>query len=215
HDGELRLADHASQDGRVEGGAEEGHDGNGQRERGPVADAVPDDEHVTGERAEHEEIALGEVDELGRLVDEDEAEGHQAVDAPDGQAVQHQLENRVHSLSYAPSDMGGPKWPPIPPTRSGRPGQAVAPLDIATGSSDARVTAAALPRPRRAPCGAGCSPRTGGRPDCSPPGATRAAAAGPPPAARPRPRSARRPACRSSGGWPPRRRTRRARILRH
>src|SRR5436853_564346 len=29
---------------------------------------------------------------------------------------------------------GAPRWPPIPPTRSGRPGQAVAPLDTPAGS---------------------------------------------------------------------------------
>src|SRR5882762_4018023 len=28
---------------------------------------------------------------------------------------------------------GAPRWPPIPPTRSGRPGEAVAPLDTPTG----------------------------------------------------------------------------------
>src|SRR5439155_14035717 len=154
-----------------EGGAEEGHDGHGQRERGPVADTIPDDEHVTGERAEHEEIALGEVDELGRLVDEDEAEGHQAVDAPDGQAVQHQLENRVHSLSYAPSDMGGPKWPHTPHTL-GAPRPSRGTPRYCDRLLGRRVTAAAWPAARRGPCGAGCSPRTGGRSDCSPPGAT-------------------------------------------
>ena len=40
--------------------------------------------------------------------------------------------------------MGGPEMAPIPPTRSGRPGQAVAPLDIPTGSYCARYDTAVL-----------------------------------------------------------------------
>ena len=80
----------------VQRGAEQRHDGHGEREGGPVADAVPHHEHVAGEGAEHHEVALGEVHQLRRLVDEDEAERDQAVDAADGEAVQHQLQDGVH-----------------------------------------------------------------------------------------------------------------------
>ena len=70
-------------------------DADREGERGPVADAVPDHEHVADEGAQHEQVALGEVDQLGGLVDEDEAEGDQAVDAAHGEAVQGELQDRV------------------------------------------------------------------------------------------------------------------------
>ncbi len=59
----------------VQRGAEERDDGDGQGQRHPVAEAEPDHEHVAGEGAQHEQVALGEVDQLGGLVDEDEARG--------------------------------------------------------------------------------------------------------------------------------------------
>jgi hypothetical protein len=40
---------------------------------------------------------LGEVDELGGLVDEDETKGDEAVDAADGQTVQPELQNDVQA----------------------------------------------------------------------------------------------------------------------
>ena len=80
-------------------------DQDGEREGYPVAEVVPDHEHVADEGAEHEEVALREVDELGGLVDEDEAEGDQAVDAPDGHPVQDQLQNDVQKR---------PPWRPGP-----------------------------------------------------------------------------------------------------
>ena len=96
HDhGELGLADDPPEDRRVEHGAEERRRAaTASAKRHPVAEAVPDHEHVAGERAQHQEVALGEVHQLGRLVDEDEAEGDQAVDAADGEAVQHELQER-------------------------------------------------------------------------------------------------------------------------
>ena len=104
HDhGELGLADDPPQHRRSRATApNSADDGDGERERHPVAEAVPDHEHVAGERAEHHEVALGEVHELGGLVDEDEAEGDQAVDAPDGEPVQDQLQDDVQG---APSPL--------------------------------------------------------------------------------------------------------------
>ena len=67
----------------------------GEDEGGPVPEAVPDHEHVAGERAEHQQVALGEIHQLGGLVDEDEAEGDQPVDAAHGQAIQYELQDSV------------------------------------------------------------------------------------------------------------------------
>src|SRR5437899_1343001 len=83
--------------GRQQHTGDRGDRGDGSEERQPVADAVPDHEHVARERAQHEEVALGEVHELGRLVDEDEAESDQAVDAAHGQAIQDELQDGVQA----------------------------------------------------------------------------------------------------------------------
>src|SRR5206468_8341886 len=78
----------------------------------PVTDAVPDDEHVAGERAQHQEVALSEIHELGRLVDEDEAQSHQTIDAADRQTIQRQLQDNLQN------------GPPIRASLPGRPGAA-------------------------------------------------------------------------------------------
>ena len=96
-DRELRLADDSSEDRRVQGRAEDSNQHHRQRKRQPVADPVPDDEHVAGEGAQHQEIALREVHELGRFVDEHEAERHQPIDAAHREAVQHELQDDVQA----------------------------------------------------------------------------------------------------------------------
>ena len=60
-------------------------------EADPVVEAPPDDRHVADEGAQHEQVALGEIDQLGRLVDQHEAERDQAVDAAHRQPVEGQL----------------------------------------------------------------------------------------------------------------------------
>src|SRR5262249_60114836 len=94
--------DHAPQHRRVQRRAEEAHDADREGEGGPVAHPVPDHEHVADEGAQHQQVALGEVDQLGGLVDEDEAEGDEAVDAPDGEAVQGELQDGVQNDPPAP-----------------------------------------------------------------------------------------------------------------
>jgi len=90
-----RTGFYAAEHRRVEDRPEEADDHHREGERGPVADAVPDHEHVADEGAQHEQVALREVDQLGGLVDEDEAQRHQAVDASHGEAVQGELQDRV------------------------------------------------------------------------------------------------------------------------
>ena len=74
HHGELWLADHASQYDGIEGEAERGGDGNRQHRADPIVQAEMHDEGVSEEAAQHHDVALGEVDHLGRLVDQDESE---------------------------------------------------------------------------------------------------------------------------------------------
>ena len=68
----------------------------------PVVEAEHADEGEGEEAAQHHQIALGEIDDLGRLVDQHEAERDQAVDAAERNAA-HQLLNEVqhHSLPDA------------------------------------------------------------------------------------------------------------------
>ena len=46
--------------------------------------------------AHEEELALGEVHDAARLVDDDEAERDERVDAADGEAVDDELEQELH-----------------------------------------------------------------------------------------------------------------------
>ena len=95
---ELRLPDDAPEDGASSAAPNSATMAMASAKRDPVAEAVPDDEHVAREGAEHQEVALGEVHQLGGLVDEDEAEGDQAVDAADGEAVQDELQDGVQAI---------------------------------------------------------------------------------------------------------------------
>ena len=97
--------EHAPQHGRVEHGAEQPHDRRWRARRPPSSRRRTRPRTCSGERAEHHEVALGEVDELGRLVDEHEAERDQAVDAADREAVQHELQDDVQD---APPLRGAP-----------------------------------------------------------------------------------------------------------
>src|SRR6185369_10180873 len=58
--------------------------------------SAPGDQIVTGEHAQHEELALGEVDDPHDAEDESEADAHETVDATDrdarGDRVQHVLD---------------------------------------------------------------------------------------------------------------------------
>ena len=63
----------------------------------PVVEAERGDEGEGEEGAEHHELALGEVHDLGRLVDEDKAERDEAVDTAHGDTANRLLDEVEHS----------------------------------------------------------------------------------------------------------------------
>jgi hypothetical protein len=113
------AAHYPAQDHPVERRAEQPHDGDGERDRRPLPDAVPDDEHVAGERAEHHQVALGEVHELGGLVDRHEAEGDQAIDAAGRQPAE--TTTRTISAFCGSRSRRHRSWVPISPHPTRRP----------------------------------------------------------------------------------------------
>jgi hypothetical protein len=120
-DGDLRLARHAPHHDKVERIAESAHDQDRQRRRQqkgqPHELAVGQPE--ADERAQHHEVALGEIHRLGRLVDEHEAHGDQAIDAAIGEAADDQLQDihaclssqRAGGLATVPSVIAFPVAP--------------------------------------------------------------------------------------------------------
>ena len=94
-DGDLRLARHAPEHHEVERVAEGPHDedgdGHGDPEGQPHEFRIGQPE--ADERAQHHEVALGEINRLGRLVDQDEAHRDQAVDAAVCKAAHDQLQD--------------------------------------------------------------------------------------------------------------------------
>jgi len=99
-DGELRLADDPAQDQRVEQVAEHGHAERGQQEAQPVVHPHGADEGERHEGAQHHQVALGEIDRLGRLVDQHEAERDERVHA----ALRDACKKKLQELGeHAPS----------------------------------------------------------------------------------------------------------------
>jgi hypothetical protein len=96
------TCDHPAQHAGVEQGAEGGHHHDGDREADPVVEPPPDHRHVGDEGAQHQQVALGEVDEFGGLVDQHEPERDQPVDAADRQTVEGQLQEDVQFPSPCP-----------------------------------------------------------------------------------------------------------------
>ena len=82
-------------DGSGEQGADEGADIGAEEGE----DAAAGDEVEAGEHAEHQQLALGEIDDAHDAEDEPEADAHQAVDTADGDArgerVQHVLDENL------------------------------------------------------------------------------------------------------------------------
>ena len=70
----------------------------GDESREGQRDAGGDEEHGA-HPADHDEVALGEVDDVGGVVDEGEAQRHEGVDGPDRQAGKHQLQEFGHGMS--------------------------------------------------------------------------------------------------------------------
>ena len=57
-------------------------------------------EREGNERAKHHHIALGEIDDFSRLVDQDETEGDQCIDASDRNPCNRQLQDLHVSAAY-------------------------------------------------------------------------------------------------------------------
>jgi hypothetical protein len=102
HDhGELRLADHLPQHHPVEQGAERANREHRDQEADPIVEPPPDHGHKANKGAQHQQVALGEIHQLCRLVDEDKTKGDQTVDAAHCQAVEGQLEKNSQFLPPA------------------------------------------------------------------------------------------------------------------
>ena len=88
----LDRADHRLVDPEATGERREQRD----RERRPVADAVVRRQRPGDVGGEHRHLALGEVDDAGGPVDQDERERQQPVDAAGGEARDDLLEELRH-----------------------------------------------------------------------------------------------------------------------
>jgi hypothetical protein len=76
--------------------AEQHHDDDGQQEGEPERQAGDGHRGQADEAAHHHQIALGEIDGFGRLVDQHEAERDQRVDAADRRSADGQLQELQH-----------------------------------------------------------------------------------------------------------------------
>jgi hypothetical protein len=97
HDhGKGRLAEQGTQHQAFGAHAEQHHDDDGQQEGEP--ERQPGDGHrgQADEAAHHHQVALGEIDGFGRLVDQHEAEGDQGVDTADRRSADSQLQELQH-----------------------------------------------------------------------------------------------------------------------
>ena len=123
----------------VQQGAADEHDRPGAERADERADigaeegehAAAGDQIEAGEHAQHEQLALGEVDDPHDAEDQPEADAHQAVDAADGDAggerVQHVLDQdfEVHRLSCASRSH-------VIPAKAGHPARFARPACAAT-----------------------------------------------------------------------------------
>ena len=96
HDADLRAALDGANHRLVDPeSADERHE-QGDRERGPVADAVVRHQRPGDVGGEHRHLALGEVDDAGGAVNEHERQREQAVDAAGGETRDDLLEELRH-----------------------------------------------------------------------------------------------------------------------
>ena len=114
-------------DGDAEDGAADHAAEHHQREQEPdrhrrIARAAEHLEHAEAdERADHEDVAVGEVQELEDTVDEGVAKRDQRVGAALGQAVERELGEGVQRRKASLTAEGGPGISPGPPSdRAGR-----------------------------------------------------------------------------------------------
>ena len=93
-DGKLRIAEDRTHHHALGQHAEQRHGRDRAGKSDPVIEAEHADEGEGEEPAQHHQIALGEVDDLGCLVDEHKAKRDQAVNAAERDTA-HQLLNEV------------------------------------------------------------------------------------------------------------------------
>ena len=102
---------HAALEGEPQGHHDREQDGQGD-DQGQVIERDQRGGHVA---AEHHQLALGEVDHAGGLVDQDEAEGDQRVGGPVHEAVDEEVEEERHRASSRPLPARGRprrgEWP--------------------------------------------------------------------------------------------------------
>ena len=109
HDnGKLRLTDDASQNDGIERESKRRDDHDGEERADPVVEAEMGNQAERHEAAQHHDVALGEVDHLGRLVDQDETERDQPVDAAGGGSIDDKLQQARSAFhDQRPSLLGG------------------------------------------------------------------------------------------------------------
>ena len=92
HGRELRLPNDPAHHDHVEKSTEDGHRHNRKGEPDPVVQAKLNHERERDEGAKHDQLALREVDDFSRLVNEDKSQRDQAVNAADRQPVDKELQ---------------------------------------------------------------------------------------------------------------------------
>ena len=90
----MRETEDRPHHGALDDGAKSRHGQHGQRQADPVVEPELGDEGEREEATQHHQVALGEIDDFGGLVDEHEAERDQAVDAAERNAP-HELLNEI------------------------------------------------------------------------------------------------------------------------
>ena len=100
---ELRLPNDPAHHDHVEKSTEDGHRHNRKGEPDPVVQAKLNHERERDEGAKHDQLALREVDDFSRLVNEDKSQRDQAVNAADRQPVDKELQKLSHRPAPAQS----------------------------------------------------------------------------------------------------------------
>ena len=98
HDGKRRLPQDGADDGELDQRAQQGHAHDRSQNRSPVRPAQNGHTHQTGKRTQHHQLALGETDGLGGLVNEHKAHRNQPVDAALRYPADQQLK-KLHHVS--------------------------------------------------------------------------------------------------------------------
>ena len=100
HHREGRIAEHRADHDPLDQHADRGHHDDGEQDRRPIRPAQDGARGQPEEGAEHHQVALREIDRLGRLVDQHEAERDERVHAALRDACKKQLQELAE---HAPS----------------------------------------------------------------------------------------------------------------